>query len=105
MRGGKVAMALALSNSQKPTTPLSHLVVVDIAPVNDALSPDFVRYITAMESVNDMPHTIKTHDDADKVLKGYEEVGITVLISRTLCLNFALGFNYSSISLDKSRNP
>ncbi|KAF9007488.1 Alpha/Beta hydrolase protein [Cyathus striatus] len=60
--GGKTAMTLALS--QAGAQHLSHLIVADISPVRAGLLPEFVRYITAMQHVNDLPPSkIKTRTD------------------------------------------
>ncbi|KAF8903687.1 mitochondrial protein [Gymnopilus junonius] len=73
--GGKVAMAYALSLKYRDAPPetLSQLVVADIAPSIGSLSPDFIKYISAMQKIESLPTgTIKTRTDADHYLKHYE---------------------------------
>jgi len=71
-RGGKVAMASALSLK---AIPLSHLIVVDIAPSIGGLSPEFIQYIDIMKKIEALPPgVIKTRTDADHRLQPYESV-------------------------------
>jgi len=68
--GGKVAMAYALSLK---AIPLSHLIVVDIAPSIGSLSPEFIQYIDIMKKIEALPPgVIKTRTDADHRLQPYE---------------------------------
>ncbi|KAF8150952.1 mitochondrial protein [Crassisporium funariophilum] len=73
--GGKVAMAFALSlrDSKARADMLSHLIVADIAPSIGSLSPEFIRYISAMQEIEALaPGVIKTRTDADRKLQPYE---------------------------------
>lgn len=70
-----MALALALQNEKSPSNVLSKLIVADIAPSTGDLSPDFVRYISAMQEIEALaPGVIKTRTDADKKLQSYEQV-------------------------------
>lgn len=70
-----MAFALALQNEKAATTILSNLIVADIAPSIGSLSPDFIRYISAMQQIETLaPGVIKTRTDADKKLQPYEQV-------------------------------
>jgi len=70
-----MSFALALQNEKPATSVLSHLIVADIAPSIGSLSPDFIRYISAMQMIESLaPGVIKTRTDADKKLEPYEQV-------------------------------
>jgi hypothetical protein len=60
-RGGKVAMAQALSEPDS----ISKLIVIDITPARAGISSDFVKYVDAMREVQNAN---------DKILQPYEEV-------------------------------
>jgi hypothetical protein len=61
-------MVLAL---QRPDL-VSGLIAVDNAPVEAALSPDFAKYVKAMQLIESANLTKST--EADKILLEYEEV-------------------------------
>lgn len=70
-----MSFALALQNEKAATNVLSNLIVADIAPSSGSLSPEFIRYISAMQKIEALPPgTIKTRIDADKKLQPYEQV-------------------------------
>ena len=70
-----MSFALALQSEKSATNVLSKLIVADIAPSTGNLSPDFVRYISAMQEIEALPPgVIKTRTDADKKLQSYEQV-------------------------------
>ena len=71
-----MSFALALQNEKlAANNVLSKLIVADIAPSTGDLSPDFVRYISAMQEIEALaPGVIKTRTDADKRLQSYEQV-------------------------------
>jgi hypothetical protein len=70
-----MSFALALQNEKSATDVLSKLIVADIAPSTGDLSPDFIRYISAMQEIEALaPGVIKTRIDADKKLQSYEQV-------------------------------
>ena len=70
-----MSFALALQNEKSATDVLSNLIVADIAPSTGNLSPDFIRYISAMQEIEALaPGVIKTRTDADKKLQTYEQV-------------------------------
>ena len=73
VRGGKVAMAVAL-NPELPSKLLSNLIVADIAPSIGALSPEFAGYIQAMKMIE--ASEVKSRHEADVLLKPYEQVGV-----------------------------
>jgi len=67
--GGKVSMALFLSSqSQASASPLSDLIVVDIAPTRGSISEDFKGYLRAMKRIEEMK--VGSRKEADKVLEG-----------------------------------
>ena len=71
-RGGKVAMATALSPELAPNV-LSNLIVVDIAPARaPALSDEFVGYFEGMQKVENAQ--VSTRQDAQTILTEYEKV-------------------------------
>lgn len=70
-----MTFALASQNNKAATNVLSHLIVADIAPSIGGLSPDFIRYISAMQNIEALaPGIIKSRTDADKQLQPYEQV-------------------------------
>ncbi|PPQ83488.1 hypothetical protein CVT25_006978 [Psilocybe cyanescens] len=73
--GGKAAMAYALSLKKWDVSPgtLSKLIIADIAPSIGSLSPEFIRYIGAMQKIEALPPgVIRTRTDADHKLQPYE---------------------------------
>jgi len=67
--GGKVSMALFLSSqSQTSASPLSDLIVVDIAPTRGSISEDFKGYLRAMKRIEEMK--VGSRKEADKILEG-----------------------------------
>ena len=71
VRGGKVAMSVALS-PELPSNLLSHLIVADIAPSRGPLSAEFTGYVEAMQKIEES--NVKTRQEADRVLRPYEQV-------------------------------
>lgn len=70
-----MSFALALQNEKSTSNVLSKLIVADIAPSTGNLSPEFIRYISAMQEIEALaPGVIKTRADADKKLQSYEQV-------------------------------
>lgn len=70
-------MAYALSQDAWGVSPgtLSNLIAVDIAPSIGSLSPEFIRYIGAMQKIEALPPgVINTRADADLKLQPYESV-------------------------------
>ena len=82
-----MSFALALQNEKSATNVLSKLIVADIAPSTGSLSPEFIRYISAMQEIKALaPGVIKTRADADKKLQSYEQVmSFLLYISITSC--------------------
>ena len=71
-RGGKVAMATALS-PELPPNMLSNLIVVDIAPSRaSSLSKEFAGYFEGMQRIEDAQ--VSTRQDAQAILVEYEKV-------------------------------
>lgn len=71
-RGGKVAIATALS-PELPPSMLSNLTVVDIAPSRAAsLSNEFTGYFEGMRKIEDAQ--VSTRQDAQTILMEYEKV-------------------------------
>lgn len=71
-RGGKVAMATALS-PELPPNALSNLIVVDIVPSRaSGLSDEFTGYFEGMQKVEDAQ--VGTRQDAQTILTEYEKV-------------------------------
>jgi hypothetical protein len=76
-----MSLALALQNEKSATNVLSKLIVADIAPSVGNLSPDFIRYISAMQEIEALaPGVIKSRADADKKLQSYEQVNVFSII-------------------------
>jgi hypothetical protein len=67
-RGGKVAMAQALSEPDS----ISKLIVIDITPARAGISSDFVKYVDAMREVQNA--NVSSKKEGDKILQPYEEV-------------------------------
>lgn len=67
--GGKVVMAFALDPSL-PKGMLSRLVVVDVSPAVGPISPEFRRYIDAMQEID--AAKVKTKKEGEEILKKYE---------------------------------
>jgi hypothetical protein len=76
-----MSFALALQNEKSAiTNVLSNLIVADIAPSIGNLSPDFIRYNSAMQEIEALaPGVIKTRTDADKILQTYEKVCLIII--------------------------
>ena len=72
-RGGKVAMAVALS-TELPTDAIEHLVVADIAPSNAPLSTEFQGYVEAMKKIE--RSEVSSRREAQDVLAPYESVSL-----------------------------
>lgn len=70
-RGGKVAMAVALS-TELPADTIEHLIVADIAPSNAELSTQFQGYIDAMNKVGQSK--VSSRREAQDILAPYEPV-------------------------------
>jgi hypothetical protein len=70
-RGGKVAMAVALS-AELPADAIEHLIVEDIAPSNAALSTDFQSYVEAMKKIE--RSEVSSRREAQDILAPYESV-------------------------------
>jgi len=97
-RGGKVAMAYALS---KPRN-LSNLVFVDIAPSIADLSPEFVRYISLMQEIENLPPgKVKKRSDADEILSSRGIVSPVVISPKSQYTENPAGHIHSSFPLDK----
>lgn len=73
LRGGKVAMAVAL-NPDLPVGLLSHLIVSDMAPSRGPLSPEFRGYVEAMKKIE--KSQVTTRKEAQNILIPYERVRI-----------------------------
>ncbi|KAM6504088.1 Alpha/Beta hydrolase fold [Amanita muscaria] len=73
LRGGKVAMSVALNQNSTSDNEdaISSLIVADIAPIRATLSQDFVEYIHIMSKIEQMG--LKTRSEAGKVLEEYEK--------------------------------
>ena len=70
-----MAYALSLKANGGSASPLSQLIVLDIAPSIGSLSPEFIQYIDIMQKIEALPPgAIKTRTDADNILKSYESV-------------------------------
>ncbi|WFD43783.1 ribonuclease III [Malassezia psittaci] len=67
--GGKAVMALALSDLL-PDNTLSHLVVVDIAPAEGSISPEFMKYTRTMLEIEKA--NLQSRNEADKFLAKVE---------------------------------
>jgi len=70
-RGGKVAMAVALSTGL-PADAIEHLIVADIAPSNAALSTEFQGYVEAMKKIE--RSEVSSRREAQDLLALYESV-------------------------------
>ncbi len=70
-RGGKVAMAVALS-TDLPADAIEHLIVADIAPSNAVLSTDFQGYVEAMKTIE--RSEVSSRREAQDILAPYESV-------------------------------
>lgn len=70
-RGGKVAMAVALS-AELPTDAIEHLIVADIAPSNSSLSTEFQGYIDGMNKIEQSE--VSSRREAQDILASYEPV-------------------------------
>jgi len=72
--GGKVAMALALSDQPDHADRLARLVSVDMAPNRGKISDEFASYIDAFRAVQDAIEAgdVSSKSDADKVLERWE---------------------------------
>lgn len=86
-----MSFALALQNEKATSNVLSKLIVADIAPSIGSLSPEFIRYISAMQEIEALaPGVIKTRTDADKKLQLHEQVNIFSLYSITSLNDFSI---------------
>lgn len=84
-------MAYALNLKNAPKSPLSQLIVVDIAPSIGKLSAEFQQYISAMQQIEALPvGAIKTRTDADKRLQKYEPVRTHLSLCYYRCANTAV---------------
>lgn len=96
-------MTVAL-DPELPANRLSHLIVADIAPSRGALSSEFQGYVQAMQKIEEAG--VKTRQEADRVLKPYEQVRLfrvrpcTEPTEVTHCL---LGCHDARISVDEPR--
>ena len=99
-RGGKVAMALALSPDLPPEV-LSHLIVADIAPSKGALSQEFRNYTDAMQRIEQSQVT--TRKAANDIIHEVESVGpsITEQLQSNLSSDIKGSF-YSRLPTHKS---
>ena len=102
-----MTLALALQNEKSATNVLSQLIVADIAPSSGNLSPDFIRYISAMQDIEALaPGVIKTRADADKKLQSYEQVMSSHYIpSLPLTISRTYLFANSSLPTSSFRSP
>ena len=94
-----MSLALALKNEKSATNNvLSKLIVADIAPSTGNLSPEFIRYISAMQEIEALaPGVIKTRADADKKLQSYEQVNVFFTLYSFTYAKQYLGCIYSPI--------
>ena len=79
-RGGKVAMALALSDQPDHADRLARLVSVDMAPNRGKISDEFASYIDAFRAVQQAIDAgeVSSKSDADKVLERWEPVHVNL---------------------------
>ena len=90
-----MSFALALQNDKASTNVLSNLIVADIAPSIGSLSPEFIRYISAMQKIESLaPGVIKTRTDADKELQPYEQVAYFLSYFMSLPNDFQSNIGY-----------
>ena len=68
LRGAKVAMTVALNSPHL----VKALVPVDNAPVDANLKSNFHQYVNGLRDIDE--RSITKQAEADKILKGYEEV-------------------------------
>jgi hypothetical protein len=71
LRGGKVAMAFALS-PELPSDMLSRLIVADITPARGELSPEFRKYTDVMLKIE--ASNIHSRKEANKMIQEVEPV-------------------------------
>ena len=102
-----MSFALALQNENPESNVLSKLIVADIAPSTGNLSPDFIRYISAMQEIEALaPGIIKTRADADKKLQSYEQVMSSYyILSPTLTISRIYLFANSSLPTSSFQFP
>lgn len=74
-RGGRVAITMAL----RQVPQIEKLVVVDAAPVNSRMSPEFVTYIDVMKKIEQAG--VVKQSKADEIMKDYISVGLLFLIN------------------------
>jgi pimeloyl-ACP methyl ester carboxylesterase len=67
--GAKVAMTVAL----RQKFPIANLIPVDNAPVDAALKSDFGTYVEGMREIEEAVPKVQTLQEADAILKLYEE--------------------------------
>ena len=95
-----MTFALALRNEKSASNVLSKLIVADIAPSIGSLSPDFIRYISAMQEMEALaPGVIKTRADADNKLQPYEQVMSFHYIIPSLSLTISRIYLFANSSL------
>jgi hypothetical protein len=83
-RGGKVAMAVALS-PDLPSGLLHDLIVADIAPSRASLSSEFQGYVKAMNEIE--AAKVSTRPEAQDILKRYEPVCFAkLLLTKTIAV-------------------
>jgi hypothetical protein len=107
-RGGKVAMAVALS-TKLPADAIEHLIVEDIAPSISALSSEFQGYVEAMKKIE--RSEVRSRQEAHDILASYESVSRHLQHRVTLYLwnmntnnAFLVGLEYTCIPLDQSQH-
>jgi hypothetical protein len=71
VRGGKVAMTVALS-PKLPDDAIDHLIIADIAPSSASLSTEFGGYIEAMNKIEQS--RVNSRREAQAILAPYEPV-------------------------------
>ncbi|GAA99665.1 uncharacterized protein L969DRAFT_98858 [Mixia osmundae IAM 14324] len=67
--GGKVAMTVALAPESQDR--IKRLVVIDMSPATGKISPEFARYIEAMQEIESIG--VEDKHQADQILQKYEE--------------------------------
>jgi hypothetical protein len=106
-RGGKVAMAVALS-TELPDDAIEHLIVADIAPSNATLSTQFQGYIEAMNKIEQSK--VSSRREAQDILAPYESVSRHQQHRATFYLwnmntnSALLGSDYTCIPPDQPRH-
>ena len=93
-------MTVALDPNLPPGL-LSHLIVADIAPSRGAVSSEFQGYIEAMKKIEESG--VKTRQEADRVLKPYEQVCLPN--SACECTAFNLSLALVDVGSDETGVP